>query len=41
MTALTRSFKLTLPLMRGRDVIALQRRLRALGFTDVGQPEGL
>ncbi len=36
MTTLTRSLKFTLPLMRGRDVIALQRRLCALGFTDVG-----
>jgi hypothetical protein len=36
MTSLTRSLKLALPLMRGRDVIARQRRLRTLGFTDVG-----
>jgi peptidoglycan hydrolase-like protein with peptidoglycan-binding domain len=41
MISLTRSLKYTLPMMRGRDVIAVQRRLRALGFSDVGQPDGL
>jgi hypothetical protein len=41
MTRLSRSLKYMLPMMRGRDVIAVQRRLRALGFRDVGQPDGL
>jgi peptidoglycan hydrolase-like protein with peptidoglycan-binding domain len=41
MIVLTRSLKYTLPMIRGRDVITVQRRLRALGFSDVGQPDGL
>lgn len=41
MRALRRTLRYELPMMRGRDVVALQRRLRALGFTEVGQPDGL
>lgn len=41
MIALTRSLKYTLPLMRGRDIVTVQRRLRALNFKDIGQPDGL
>jgi hypothetical protein len=37
----TRSLCWKLPLMRGQDVLRVQRRLRALGFTAVGQPDGL
>ena len=41
MSTFTRSLKFTLPMMRGRDVLAVQRRLRALGITGVSQPDGL
>lgn len=41
MSALRRTLYYQLPMMRGRDVVALQRRLRALGFTALGQPDGL
>lgn len=41
MIAFTRSLKFSLPMMRGRDVVAVQRRLRALGITGVSQPDGL
>ena len=41
MMVLTRSLKFQLPMMRGRDVLAVQRRLRALSFNDVGQPDGV
>jgi hypothetical protein len=37
----TRSLRYELPLMRGVDVLAVQRRLRRLGFASVGQPDGL
>jgi uncharacterized protein (TIGR02594 family) len=37
----TRSLRWKLPLMRGQDVLRVQRRLRTLGFTAVGQPDGL
>ena len=32
----TRSLRYELPLMRGVDVLAVQRRLRRLGFASVG-----
>lgn len=38
---LARTLAWTLPLMRGQDVLRVQRRLRELGFTAVGQPDGL
>jgi hypothetical protein len=41
MIGLTRSLEFVLPMMRGPDVVTVQRRLRALGFHDVGQPDGL
>jgi len=41
MTVLTRTLAFRLPMMRGRDVLHLQRQLRALGFSEVGQPDGL
>jgi hypothetical protein len=37
----TRSLRYELPLMRGVDVLTVQRRLRRLGFASVGQPDGL
>lgn len=37
----TRSLRYELPLMRGLDVLAVQRRLRQQGFASVGQPDGL
>jgi hypothetical protein len=37
----TRALRWKLPLMRGRDVLRVQRRLDELGFTAVGQPDGL
>jgi hypothetical protein len=37
----TRSLRYELPLMRGVDVLAVQRRLRQRGFAAVGQPDGL
>lgn len=36
-----RDLSLALPLMRGADVLRLQRRLHELSFTAVGQPDGL
>ena len=41
MSTFTRSLKFTLPMMRGRDVVELQRRLRTLGVTGGAQPDGL
>lgn len=41
MGGLTRSLRFKLPMMRGRDVVAVQRRLRALDYRQVGQPDGL
>ncbi len=41
MAGLTRSLRFRLPMMRGRDVVAVQRRLRALDYRQVGQPDGL
>ena len=38
---LARALAWTLPMMRGQDVLRVQRRLRELGFTAVGQPDGL
>jgi hypothetical protein len=38
---LNRTLRWKLPLMRGQDVLRVQRRLRELGFTAVGQPDGL
>lgn len=37
----TRTLRWKLPLMRGQDVLRVQRQLRELGFTAVGQPDGL
>jgi Putative peptidoglycan binding domain/Transglycosylase SLT domain len=37
----TRALRWKLPLMRGQDVLRVQRRLLDLGFTAVGQPDGL
>jgi hypothetical protein len=37
----TRALKYQLPLMSGTDVIAVQQRLRDLGYSDVGQPDGI
>jgi peptidoglycan hydrolase-like protein with peptidoglycan-binding domain len=37
----TRALRYQLPLARGEDVLALQLRLRALGFDAVGQPDGM
>jgi peptidoglycan hydrolase-like protein with peptidoglycan-binding domain len=37
----TRSLRFRLPMMRGADVLAAQRRLRERGFTEVGTPDGL
>jgi hypothetical protein len=37
----TQALRWKLPLMRGRDVLRVQHRLRELGFTAVGQPDGL
>lgn len=39
--SLTRSLRYKMPLMRGLDVLRVQRRLRDLGFSAVGQPDGL
>ncbi|HET6519483.1 MAG TPA: peptidoglycan-binding protein [Geminicoccaceae bacterium] len=36
-----RSLRYELPMMRGRDVLAVQRRLGRLGFAVAGQPDGL
>lgn len=36
-----RSLRYRLPLMRGNDVVAVQRRLRRAGLVSVGQPDGL
>jgi putative peptidoglycan binding protein/transglycosylase-like protein with SLT domain len=36
-----RALRWKLPLMRGQDVLRVQRQLRELGFTAVGQPDGL
>jgi putative peptidoglycan binding protein/transglycosylase-like protein with SLT domain len=41
MTSFSRSLKFTLPMMRGQDVVALQRRLRMLNIVGVAQPDGL
>jgi len=38
---LTRTLKLTTPKMTGNDVLFLQNRLYALGFTQVGTPDGI
>ena len=38
---LTRTLKLTSPKMTGSDVLHLQKRLYALGFTQVGTPDGI
>ncbi len=38
---LTRTLKLTSPKMTGADVLNLQKRLYALGFTQVGTPDGV
>ena len=38
---MTRSLRYQLPLMRGNDVLAVQRSLRRQGFASVGQPDGL
>jgi hypothetical protein len=37
----TRALCWKLPLMRGQDVLRVQRQLRELGFLAVGQPDGL
>jgi Putative peptidoglycan binding domain/Transglycosylase SLT domain len=37
----TRALRWKLPLMRGQDVLRVQRQLRELGFTAAGQPDGL
>jgi len=37
----TRTLRWKLPLMRGQDVLRVQRQLRELGFTAAGQPDGL
>jgi peptidoglycan hydrolase-like protein with peptidoglycan-binding domain len=37
----TRSLYLTSPPMTGDDVLALQTRLLALGYTEVGTPDGI
>lgn len=37
----TRALVWKLPLMRGQDVLRVQRRLRELNFTAVGQPDGV
>lgn len=37
----TRILKLARPMLRGQDVLQLQRRLRALGITQVGEPDGI
>lgn len=41
MKPMTRSLKFTLPMMRGHDVLAVQRRLRALKIADGSLPDGL
>ncbi|MBI1925582.1 peptidoglycan-binding protein [Candidatus Poribacteria bacterium] len=41
MSYYTRALKYRLPLIRGEDVLALQRKLRELGYATVGQPDGL
>jgi peptidoglycan hydrolase-like protein with peptidoglycan-binding domain len=38
--AFTRSLSLASPAMRGEDVYAVQARLLALGYTEVGTPDG-
>jgi WD40 repeat protein len=38
---LTRNLLLTEPAMRGDDVLALQERLLELGYTEVGEPDGI
>jgi hypothetical protein len=40
-TPYTRILKYQLPLICGEDAIALQLRLRDLGYSDVGQPDGI
>jgi hypothetical protein len=37
----TRALKYQLPLMCGQDAIDIQVRLRELGYSDVGQPDGI
>ena len=38
---LTRNLYLMDPVMRGDDVLALQKRLQELGYTEVGEPDGV
>ena len=37
----TRALSYRFPLVRGEDVLALQVRLRELGYAGVGQPDGM
>src|SRR5687767_1109867 len=37
----TRALRWKLPMMRGQDVLRVQRQLRELGSTAAGQPDGL
>jgi peptidoglycan hydrolase-like protein with peptidoglycan-binding domain len=40
-TIYTRALRYQLPLLMGEDAIAIQMRLRDLGYTSVGQPDGI